>query len=258
MRKRNEKLYKAFEIIAGKWVDDASGDTSESPENPSLDDEFLQQILAKYHQYEMSAKRNLRSYIYKIAIICALLLASSITVYALYSAGLLYKILPFNTDIGSTNEVRLETIETIYLPKATAIVGYSQIDETKPPDNASVAITEYEANDGGFMMIIQQLATTYNIDNENTVDQKLKLHGDLDAFYSVKNNQSTIIWTQYDYFFELTIYPAVGTERMTAIAESFVAEPKSRQYQALCFMIAITLSLLMLSLKLWFRIKKKK
>ncbi|MDL2301084.1 DUF4367 domain-containing protein [Lachnospiraceae bacterium OttesenSCG-928-D06] len=150
-----------------------------------------------------------------VILIIIILFIGTITACALWS-GLIYNVFDLNTNISMGQYSSPALIEDFYLPQYLP-VGF-ELESQEVHD--TIFINNLTNKNGDILMLTQQLtSTTYNVDSEDTNWQFITISGNNGYFY-VKNEHSTIIWSNQSYMFELMGFPAISSSEMKLIAES--------------------------------------
>lgn len=153
----------------------------------------------------------------KVAVLIIALLATGVTVYAVWRTRLLFKIFERNTAISSIEE-ELESgreyLDHIYYPVET--MGFEIEDQVQM---GTQLFTTYRNGVGETLTFLQQvIQTQYLFDNENTEEESVEVGGGEAVCFS-KYGESTLIWCEHGYLFELTA-PDRYRDNLISIAES--------------------------------------
>lgn len=165
----------------------------------------------------------------KILTCIIILLFSSTTIYAIYHSLQIF-IFNQNTDVITTIENPYEVIKEKYVLQVLPD-RYDLIEVIGKPDETDFILFIYSNGQSEINLRQQTENTLINFDNENTREKNTLINGN-QGIYFTKNQESVIIWEEYNYFYILDTNDAKITEKeMIQMAESLKLEESYEKKQ---------------------------
>lgn len=165
----------------------------------------------------------------KILTCIIILLLSSTTIYAIYHSLQIF-IFNQNTDVITTIENPYEVIKEKYVLQVLPD-RYDLIEVIGKPDETDFILFIYSNGQSEINLRQQTENTLINFDNENTREKNTLINGN-QGIYFTKNQESVIIWEEYNYFYILDTNDAKITEKeMIQMAESLKLEESYEKKQ---------------------------
>lgn len=219
---RNKAIKEAFKEITKQQKK-----VENKQEEHEFSADFYEKTLKLIEETKRKEKKSIHLFgkqISKVAVVIIILLILGGTVYAAATnMDFIFEFFGINvslrTPLESSADMKME-LDDIY---SIEIEGF--ILQSQEKNENTICVTTYEDAKGELLILTQQVEAVMNIDSENTLETEIEVNNSM-GYYSVKNDQSTLLWPEYGYVFEITRYPAISYKEMQEIAVSIKKKEK--------------------------------